>query len=354
MPIEDQPAPNVRLRSRPSSWVWWFPLGVLAVFVVLAAWHWFGVARELSFLQSVPNNAVAARFGRGLALFSASSLMMLAALIWSLGVGIRILYESIDGVPERWRRRIWAGAAVFAVAFAVLAEYVRGRTGPHILDLLRRAVQEVRVPELLPPTPGFLCTTLEQALSCSMAANQIVAFAAVAVLGFASATLGYKSRQADPDELYGLFQRYELMLWSTSTSLVLVILHIHFLFAWPVEVLGPPPTGGADAAARVGVAAPAAQAAALARFAQAAALGAGLIFSGFAAAIFLPVGLIQNRRLQELLEQAKKADGFDREAWLRLHGFGDTTPFAFFLKHSAILIPVVTGLLTRLLDTAPK
>jgi hypothetical protein len=88
---------------------------------------------------------------------------------------------------------------------------------------------------------------------------------------------------------------------------------------------------------------------------RSAAAGAGIIFSGFAAVIFLPGGVLQQRRLQELIAAEIQADPqFDREPWLKRHGFADATPFAFFLKTAGVLAPLATGLLAQFLGSAPK
>jgi uncharacterized protein YbjT (DUF2867 family) len=95
--------------------------------------------------------------------------------------------------------------------------------------------------------------------------------------------------------------------------------------------------------------------AALAQLAHSAAAGAGILFSGFAAVIFLPVGVLQQRRLQELIGAEVRADPkFEREPWLKRHGFADATPFAFFLKTAGVLAPLATGLLAQFLGSAPK
>jgi hypothetical protein len=268
-------------------------------------------------------------------------------------IGWRVWLETCDALPRAWRRPI--GAAQIAIYFFALALgwVINSRDGTGVDDFVHTALLTMMgfgsIHDLMLQVDRLGLVSMQAALEKAFALNGAAAAGGVVALAFGAATLGLKSRTADAEELYTLFQRYQLMLWSAGVFLVLLVLQIHVLMSWPEQVarvVTAPPELIPDLKALAG---------ALGQLAQSAAFGAGILFSGFAAVIFLPVGVLQQRRLQELVIDELRADPkFEREAWLKRHGFGETTPFAFFLKTAGVLAPLATGLLTQLLGSGPR
>ena len=356
-PTENQRPIVVIEAARPgvrwSLLVWALPILGLGTFFFLVAAYWGLVMMELRFLAEAPLDVPRLAFGRGLILWAATSVLMLAAFLWASVIGWRVWLETSDALPAEWRRPIRVlqlGVYVFALGLGWL---VNTRDGTGIDDYIHAALQAVMglgaIRELLLQTDRLGLVSMQHSLEVAFALNGAASAGGVVALAFGAATLGLKSRTADAESLYLLFQRFQLMIWSAGVFLVLLVLQIHVLVSWPELI----------ARALAGPTAPIAEvprlAGALGQLANSAAAGAGILFSGFAAVIFLPVGVLQQRRLQELIEAEIRADpDFDRDPWLKRYGFADTTPFAFFLKTAGVLAPLATGLLTQLLGSVPK
>lgn len=338
---------------RASLVVWALPIIGLGAFFLAVAAYWAWVMLELGFLTAAPLSVPRLAFTRGLILWSATSVLMLAAFVWASVIGWRVWLETCDGLPAEWRRPISVlqlGVYVFALGLGWL---VNSRDGTNIDDFVHVTLLTMMgfgsIHELLLQLDRLGLVSMQASLEIAFALNGAASAGGVVALAFGAGTLGLKSRTADVEELYTLFQRFQLMLWSAGVFLVLLVLQLHVLLSWPAEVartlIGPfeflPDLQRLPGA--------------LGQLAQSAAAGAGIIFSGFAAVIFLPVGVLQQRRLQELIAAEIRADPkFDREPWLKRHGFADATPFAFFLRTAGVLAPLATGLLTQFLGSAPK
>lgn len=339
--------------TRASLLIWALPIIGLGVFFGAVAAYWTWVMLELGFLRTDPLSVPRLAFGRGLILWSATSVLMLAAFVWASVIGWRVWHETCDALPGEWRRPISVlqlGVYILALGLGWL---VNSRDGTGIDDFVHVTLLTMMgfgsIHELLLQLDRLGLVAMQSSLEVAFALNGAAAAGGVVALAFGAATLGLKSRSADVEELYTLFQRFQLMLWSAGVFLVLLVLQIHILVSWPAEV--------ARALAGPIALIPDLQRlpAALAQLAHSAAAGAGILFSGFAAVIFLPVGVLQQRRLQELIGAEVRADPkFEREPWLKRHGFADATPFAFFLKTAGVLAPLATGLLAQFLGSAPK
>jgi hypothetical protein len=357
LPTEDQRSimviETVRPGTRASLVVWALPIIGLGAFFAVVAAYWTWVMLELGFLANAPLSVPRLAFGRGLILWSATSVLMLAAFVWASVIGWRVWLETSDALPERWQRPISVlqlGVYVFALGLGWL---VNSRDGTGIDDYVHVTLLTLMgfgsINELLLQMDRLGLVAMQNALEIAFALNGAAAAGGVVALAFGAATLGLKSASADAEELYTVFQRFQLMVWSAGVFLVLLVLQLHILVSWPEQVAraltGPfelipdlPRLAGA-----------------LGQLAHSAAAGAGILFSGFAAVIFLPVGVLQQRRLQELIAAEIRADPkFERESWLKRHGFADATPFAFFLKTAGVLAPLATGLLAQFLGSAPK
>jgi hypothetical protein len=338
---------------RASLVVWALPIIGLGAFFLAVAAYWAWVMLELGFLTAAPLSVARLAFTRGLILWSATSVLMLAAFVWASVIGWRVWLETCDGLPAEWRRPISVlqlGVYVFALGLGWL---VNSRDGTNIDDFVHVTLLTMMgfgsIHELLLQLDRLGLVSMQASLEIAFALNGAASAGGVVALAFGAATLGLKSRSADVEALYTLFQRFQLMLWSAGVFLVLLVLQLHVLLSWPAEVARAL-TGPFELIPDLGQ-----LTGALGQFAQSAAAGAGIIFSGFAAVIFLPVGVLQQRRLQELIAAEIRADPkFDREPWLKRHGFADATPFAFFLRTAGVLAPLATGLLTQFLGSAPK
>ena len=343
----------VRPGTGASLVIWALPIIGLGVFAAAVAAYWAWVMLELGFLRTAPLSVPRLAFGRGLILWSATSVLMLAAFVWASVIGWRVWHETCDALPAAWRRPISVlqlGVYAFALGLGWL---VNSRDGTGIDDFVHVTLLTLMgfgsIHELLLQVDRLGVVAMQGALEFAFALNGAAAAGGVVALAFGAATLGLKSRSADAEELYTLFQRFQLMLWSAGVFLVLLVLQIQILVSWPAEV------ARALAGSFELIPDVPRLAGALGQLAQSAAAGAGILFSGFAAVIFLPVGVVQQRRLQELVAAEIRADpAFDREPWLKRHGFADTTPFAFFLKTGGVLAPLATGLLAQFLSSAPK
>lgn len=331
--------------------VWAAPLGGLGALLLVVAAYWVWIVLELRFLAIAPTNVAALAFAKGLVMWASTSVVMLAGFVWASVVGWRIWVETRDALPARWRHPI--GTLQLGVYFGALAVgwYPNTIEGTGIDEFvhvsLRTLMGFAGLNELLLRWDPRSLLWMQGALEAAFAVNGAAAAGGVTALAFGAATLGLKSSTADATDLYRLFQRYQLMLWSAGVFLVLLVFQLHLLLAWPGELARAmqPPEAIPDWKGFV---------AGLGQLAHSAAFAAGALFSGFAAVIFLPVGVIQQRRLQELMAVEIRADPqFEREAWLKRHGFADTTPFAFFLKTAGVLAPLATGLLTQLLGAGP-
>jgi hypothetical protein len=357
VPTENQRPIVVIEAARPAvRWsllIWALPIMGLGIFFFVVAAYWGLVMMELGFLANAPLDVPRLAFGRGLILWAATSVLMLAAFLWASVIGWRIWLETCDALPAEWRRPISVlqlGVYVFALGLGWL---VNTRDGTGIDDYIHAALQALMgfgsIQQLLLQTDRLGLITMRSSLEVAFALNGAASAGGVVALAFGAATLGLKSRTADAETLYLLFQRFQLMIWSAGVFLVLLVLQLHALVSWPEQVARAltGPVGSIPDLPRL--------TGALGQLANSAAAGAGLLFSGFAAVIFLPVGVLQQRRLQELIEAEIRADPkFDRDPWLKRYGFADTTPFAFFLKTGGVLAPLATGLLTQLLGSVPK
>ena len=356
-PTENQRPIMVIETARPgvraSLVVWALPIIGLGAFFLAVAAYWSWVMLELGFLTAAPLSVPRLAFTRGLILWSATSVLMLAAFVWASVIGWRVWLETCDALPAEWRRPISVlqlGVYVFALGLGWL---VNSRDGTGVDDFVHVTLLTMMgfgsIHEILLQMDRVGLVTMQNSLEIAFALNGAASAGGVVALAFGAATLGLKSRTADVEELYTLFQRFQLMLWSAGVFLVLLVLQLHVLVSWPAEVartLTGPFEFLPDLQRLPG---------ALGQLAQSAAAGAGILFSGFAAVIFLPVGVLQQRRLQELIGAEIRADPkFDREPWLKRYGFADTTPFAFFMKTAGVLAPLATGLLAQFLGSAPK
>jgi len=343
--------------KRPPAGAWLtlaLPLAGLGALLLAVAAYWVWIVLELRFLSVAPMNVAALSFAKGLVLWSSISVVMLGAFVWTSVVGWRVWVETRDALPERWRHPI--GTLLLGVYVAALAIgwYPNTIEGTGIDDFvhvsLRTLMGFAGLSSLLLQWDPRSLVWMQGGLEAAFAVNGAAAAGGIVALAFGAATLGLKSRTADAEELYLLFQRFQLMLWSAGVFLVLLVLQLHLLVSWPEQLArttpAPPPELVPDWKGFV---------AGLGQVAHAAAFAAGTLFSGFAAVIFLPVGVLQPRRLQELiLDEIRVDPKFDREGWLKRHGFADATPLAFFLKTAGVLAPLATGLLTQLLGSAPR
>jgi hypothetical protein len=344
---------TVRPGRRTSLLVWALPIIGLGVFFAAVAAYWTWVMLELDFLAKAPFSVPRLAFGRGLILWSATSVLMLAAFVWASVIGWRVWVETCDAVPERWQKPISVlqlGVYVLALGLGWL---VNSRDGTGIDDYVHVTLRTLMgfgsIGDLLLQMDRLGLAAMQTSLELAFALNGAAAAGGVVALAFGAATLGLKSARADIEQLYTLFQRFQLMLWSAGVFLVLLVLQLHVLVSWPAEVARAltGPIESVPDLPRLAVA--------LGQLAQSAAAGAGILFSGFAAVIFLPVGVLQQRRLQDLTAAELRIDPkLEREAWLKRHGFADATPFAFFLKTAGILAPLATGFLAQFLNVGPK
>lgn len=345
-------------RPRGAPWlVWALPLAGLGALLVAVAAYWIWIVLELRFLAIAPMNVAALAFAKGLVLWASTSVVMLAAFVWTSVVGWRIWVETRDALPARWRHPIGTlqlGVYTAALLVGWVPNTIDGTGIDEFVHVsLRTLMGFAGLNGLLLQWDPASLVWMQVALESAFALNGAAAAGGVTALAFGAATLGLKSRGADAETLYRLFQRYQLMLWSAGVFLVLLVLQLHMLLAWPGEIARaiapadvPPPEVVPDWKAYV---------AGVGQLAHSAAFAAGTLFSGFAAVIFLPVGVVQQRRLQDLMAAEIRAEpAFEREAWLKRHGFADTTPFAFFLKTAGVLAPLATGLLTQLLGSGPR
>jgi hypothetical protein len=75
-------------------------------------------------------------------------------------------------------------------------------------------------------------------------------------------------------------------------------------------------------------------------------IGFGLLASGFACALFMPVASAQARRLDRLVAEAvARQPSKKRKDIVEEHGFEDSGPVQFLTRQLAVLAPLATGLL---------
>jgi len=164
--------------------------------------------------------------------------------------------------------------------------------------------------------------------------NNAAAACMIYTLVVASFWLGVASRTATEVDLCRYQRQFKMLLWTTSAILALAIVQVSLLHLWGAGQFEK--TFASDATAT----------------AKAITISFGLLASGTGCAIFLPVAIVQRRRLDELLEQEmnKEKGKRKRKDILEEWGFEDVGAGQFLVNHIAVLAPLATALLARALE----
>jgi hypothetical protein len=314
--------------------------GVVGV-LVLYGYFYFGVAGGLRYLQGHELDPAVLRFTAGMLAWAGACMTMIAALGVAVIAGLSTLREAsafLDFSARRWfSAALWSGI----VAATTLSLMVHRKGIAHIVVTNLASAMSGQATEGLLTRPGVLSLSLEEGVHVSTTLANLGAGLAIIALTLAVAAIALDiHRSADSIRLHRWAIRYQVLLWSASIFLVLMVVQLHFLIHW-----------AADMAKAKEVIEPAQ---ALGHLARAVPVAAGFAFSALVAAIFLPVAAIHQRRLDKLADSANaeaSAAGrpFKREEWLAKSGLADGSPLRMLGNQAAVLLPLASGIVTHFL-----
>jgi hypothetical protein len=256
-----------------------------------------------------------------LVLWGSSSLVLSVVMLWCFGISVLVLRRH-GRLFDRRDRRVWVfmGLVVTAVMLWMLLS-VAGFVAGTPSDAILRPFFERR-PDVYKVVTGANLVGIPLSLLLLMSCVAI--------------SRGVSSSGAT--ELGERIRWFRMLLYSAGAFLAALIYEVFRLYQWAASL-------GADGGSpkpdddHTGLA-------------SSLTLAHGLIFSGFMALVFLPTAIQLDRREDHLVSEAASADPkFDRARWALLHRI-EESPLTALGSYVAVLLPLITGLLTKVLEAA--
>jgi hypothetical protein len=294
---------------------WLVPICVGAMMVVYATYYGLLAPEELKFDQA------SLRDVKHLVLWGSSSLVLSLVMLWCMGVSIMVVLQYrrlLSGVE--WRRLLAIAGAV-VVGMLLLLKFnpgwVTSAAGDAILGPLFTHTPEVN-------------TVVTAANACGVPLSLAV------LVGCLLVSRGVSSCTAT--DLGERIRAFRTLLYSAGAFLAALIYEVFRLYQWGAS-LGPGGEFLEPGGEREGLA-------------SSLTLASGLIFSGFMALMFLPTAIQLDHREDVLVSlEAKDQQEFDRAKWAIIHRI-EESPLTALGSYVAVLLPLITGVLTKVLEAS--
>jgi hypothetical protein len=243
-------------------------------------------------------------------LWGASGAALSTALIFHQLIAIHIISNFLSRASAKTRSTIWRSALLLSVLLigAELTFDMGGAIATFMADPINRYIQlPARILLLL--LNVMVCISFVLVLmSCACLARDL----------------------SVPELLIEKIGQFRASLYSSAAVLALSVFEIYMIFSWAANLDD-------------------AQHGELMLLTDSLAFSAGIVFSIFLAAVYLPVAFSQDYFLLRHINDLKKSnESFKLDEWMRFKGIEDF-PLKIFSSYTAVFVPLVAGLLANLL-----
>jgi hypothetical protein len=295
---------------------WLGPICVGAMMLVYGAYYGLLAPEELTF------DSPSLRDLKHLVLWGSSSLVLSLVMLWCMGVSITVVLRYHGQLSRReWWGVLAIGCAVI-VGMLLLLKFAPGFVGSKASDAILGPLFEHN------ENVGVVVTV---ANACGIPLS-------IAVL-LGSVLVSRRVSECSATDLGERIRAFRILLYSAGAFLAALIYEVFRLYQWGASI-GP---GGEIlelAGERAGLA-------------SSLTLASGLIFSGFMALVFLPTAIQLDHREATLVSAAaaEAEEKFDRGKWGVIHRIQES-PLTALGSYVAVLLPLITGVLTKVLEAA--